>query len=67
MKRGIILVGGGAIIKGLDSLISEILKLPVHIAGEPLSAVVRGTGVVLENLDEYKEVLVNYDDDAAPR
>ena len=67
MKRGIIIVGGGALIKGLDSLISEILKIPVHIASEPLSAVVRGTGIVLENLDEYREVLVNYDDDAAPR
>ena len=67
MKRGIIIVGGGALIKGLDSLISEILKIPVHIAGEPLSAVVRGTGIVLENLDAYREILVNYDDDAAPR
>ncbi len=67
MKRGIIIVGGGALIKGLDSLISEILKIPVHIASEPLSAVVRGTGIVLENLDVYREILVNYDDDAAPR
>jgi len=67
MKRGIILAGGGALIKGLDSLISDIVKIPVHVSGDPLSAVVRGTGIVLENLDEYREVLVNYDDDAAPR
>lgn len=67
MKRGIILAGGGALIKGLDSLISDIVKIPVHVAEDPLSAVVRGTGIVLENLEEYREVLVNYDDDAAPR
>lgn len=67
MKRGAILIGGGALIKGLDSLISDMLKIPVYIDAEPLTAVVRGTGIILEDLNKYKEVLVNYDDDDAPR
>ena len=67
MKRGIVLVGGGALIKGLDELISSMLKIPVHIASDPLSAVARGTGVVLANLDKYREILVDHDNDSSPR
>lgn len=67
MKRGIVLVGGGALIKGLDTLIADMLKVPVHIASEPLSAVARGTGIVLEDLDKHREVLVGHDDDSSPR
>jgi len=44
-----------------------MLKIPVYIDAEPLTAVVRGTGIILEDLNKYKEVLVNYDDDVAPR
>lgn len=67
MSRGIVLVGGGALIKGLDQVISESLKIPVHVASEPLSAVVKGTGVILNDLDGLKEILINYDDVATPR
>jgi len=67
MNRGLVLVGGGALIRGLDTLISDNLRIPVHIANDPLSAVVRGTGIVLENLDDFREVLVDYNDDASPR
>ncbi len=67
MKRGIVLVGGGALIKGLDELISNMLKVPVHIASDPLSAVARGTGVILADMEKYKEILVDHDNDNSPR
>ncbi|HPP40618.1 MAG TPA: rod shape-determining protein, partial [Candidatus Kapabacteria bacterium] len=56
--RGIMLSGGGALLKGLDERIREETKLPVHIAEDPLTAVVRGTGKVLENLSDYRSVLI---------
>lgn len=56
--RGIILSGGGALLKGLDERIRKETNLPVHTAEDPLTAVVRGTGIVLENLDEYSSVLL---------
>lgn len=59
MQRGIVLVGGGALIHGLDSLLQTMLKIPIYIAEDPLSAVARGTGVVLDDVLYYKDVLVN--------
>lgn len=56
--RGIMLTGGGALLKGLDERIRHETSLPVHIADDPLTAVVRGTGMVLENLNEYSAVLM---------
>ena len=50
MDRGIMLAGGGAMIRGLDRLISEEMNLPVFVADDPLNAVVKGTGVVLQEL-----------------
>lgn len=66
MKRGIFLVGGGALIKGLDVLLQAELQIPVHVAQEPLTAVARGTGVILENIDLYKEAIMS-DDDSLPK
>lgn len=66
MKRGIFLVGGGALIKGLDKLLESELQIPVHIAQEPLTAVARGTGVILENIDLYREAIM-VDDDELPK
>ena len=63
MRRGVYLVGGGALIKGLDVLLSETLKIPVSIAEEPLSAVARGAGIILEDLDRYRSVLLESEDD----
>lgn len=63
MHRGVHLVGGGALIKGLDSLLSETLKIPVYIAEDPLTAIARGTGIILEELDKYKDVLIQNEDE----
>lgn len=63
MHRGVYLVGGGALIRGLDVLIEEHAKIPVHIAEDPLTAVARGTGVILEDLEKYRDVLIESEDD----
>jgi rod shape-determining protein MreB len=63
MKRGIFLVGGGALIKGLDRLLSQTLQLPVTIAEDPLTAIARGAGIILENLDTYSSILLQSEDD----
>lgn len=59
MERGIILTGGGALIRGLDKLISEKTGIPVYVTDEPLNAVVRGTGKALEDLEKLKNVLAS--------
>jgi len=59
MERGIMLTGGGALLKGFDKLISEETGIPVFIAEEPLDCVVLGTGKVLEELDTLSIVLLS--------
>lgn len=66
MQRGIYVVGGGAMIKGIRELLSDWLKIPIHIAEEPLTAVVRGTGIILENLNNYREILIENEDELLP-
>ena len=56
--NGIYLTGGGALLRGLDKRIALKTKLPIHVADDPLRAVVRGTGVALKNLNTYKSVLM---------
>ncbi len=63
MQHGFMLIGGGALIKGLPPLLSMQLKVPVTVAEDPLTAVARGTGVILEHFEDYKEVLVRHHDD----
>ncbi len=63
MIRGVHMVGGGALIRGLDDLLSQTLKLPVTISEEPLTAIARGTGIILEDLERYRSVLIETDDD----
>ena len=53
-RTGIYLTGGGALLRGLDQRISRKTKLPVHVAEDPLRAVVRGTGIALKNIGRFK-------------
>jgi rod shape-determining protein MreB len=57
-ERGIVLTGGGALLKGLDQRIKEVVDLPVHVVPNPLLCVVKGSGKILDNIDEYREVLL---------
>ncbi len=59
MSRGIILAGGGGLLRGLDKLVVEQTEMPIKVVEDPLTAVVRGTGIVLEDIDAVKDVLVN--------
>ena len=59
MERGIILTGGGALIKNIDKLISQKTGIPVYITEAPLNAVVRGTGRALDDLEKLKSVLAS--------
>jgi len=61
VDRGIVLTGGGALLKNLDKVLSDATGLPVFVAEEPLSCVALGTGKVLENFDELKHVLFRQD------
>ncbi|MEK7139875.1 MAG: rod shape-determining protein [Patescibacteria group bacterium] len=67
MHRGIVLVGGGALITGLAGLLQKELNIPVHIAEDPLTAVVRGTGIILEDLESFREVLIENEDELPPK
>lgn len=58
LDRGVMLTGGGALLKGLDERIRMETNLPVHVAEEPLTAVARGAGKVIENMNQYSKVLI---------
>ncbi|MCL3781826.1 rod shape-determining protein [Prolixibacteraceae bacterium JC049] len=53
VDRGIFLAGGGALLRGLDKRLSDKIKIPFHIAEDPLRAVARGTGIALKNADKF--------------
>lgn len=67
MHRGVYLVGGGALIKGLGELLTDAVKIPVHVADDPLTAVARGAGIILEDLERYSEVLLHNEDELPPK
>lgn len=58
LDRGIIITGGGALLKGMDKRLREETNLAVNVAEDPLTCVVKGTGIVLDNMSRYSKVLV---------
>ncbi|MFC1700990.1 rod shape-determining protein [Patescibacteria group bacterium] len=67
MRRGIILAGGGGLLRGLDKLVTKQTEMPIKVIEDPLTAVVRGTGIILEDIDAVKDVLVNTQYEEPPR
>lgn len=67
MRRGLVITGGGALIRGLGELLSKELEVPVYLAEDPLTAVVRGTGVILDNLEMYRDILLDNEEEITPR
>ena len=61
------MVGGGSLLKKIDRIISQETKIPVKIAEDPFTAVVRGCGLILDDLDRLKNVLLEDEDEIAPR
>jgi rod shape-determining protein MreB len=64
MQVGLSLTGGGALIQGVPELLHEMLELPINVANDPLTSVARGTGLIAERLEEYRDILL--DEDALP-
>jgi rod shape-determining protein MreB and related proteins len=62
MRLGIYVTGGGALLRGLPELLEEELKVPIHMIEDPLTTVVRGTGVVLEDVDAFRPLLLDEDE-----
>jgi rod shape-determining protein MreB len=67
MQRGVVLSGGGALIHGLGDLFESHLKIPVHVAEDPLQAVAIGTGKILDDIEKHREVLLRHHDELPPR
>ena len=59
VDRGIVMTGGGSLIRGLDRLLAEETNLPIHVDEEPLTCVVRGAGRILDDLPRFRAVLAN--------
>jgi rod shape-determining protein MreB len=58
MDKGMVLSGGGAMLKHLDQLITKTINVPCYVAEEPLYCVIRGIGIALENLELYKRTIM---------
>ena len=66
MQRGIYLAGGGALIRGLPEALASVLGIPVYVTDDPLTSVVRGTGIVLEDVDRFREALIENENELSP-
>lgn len=58
MRNGVFMVGGGSLLRGIEKLIAREIKMPVILVEDPLTAVARGTGMILEDLDSLRDVLI---------
>jgi rod shape-determining protein MreB len=67
MQRGLYLSGGGALVKGLPELFENEINIPVHVAADPLTAVARGTGIILEDLESFKGLLIENESELPPK
>ena len=67
MQRGAYIFGGGACMRGLSVMLKNVLGVPVHVVQEPLTAVVRGTGIITENIKDYKDIVLAHEEDLAPK
>ena len=67
MARGIYIVGGGALIHGLAEIIYDATKIETYVAADPLTAVVRGTGIILNDLELYRDILIADENDLPPK
>jgi len=67
MSRGIVMVGGGGLLRGLDKLLEEETKMPIKVEEDPLTTVARGTGIILEDVEKLKEILVPLDYGEVPK
>lgn len=67
MQRGIYMVGGGSLLRGFHRLVAEETQMPTRLVDDPLTAVVRGTGVVLEDIDSLRQILVSSQYEEVPR
>jgi rod shape-determining protein MreB len=67
MNRGIYLSGGGALIKYLDKVVEEETKIKVFVVSDPLTAVCRGTGIILDNLEYFRDVLISNENELPPK
>ena len=67
MHNGIMLSGGGALLLGIDRLLQGVLRIPVYVVDDPLSAVARGTGIILDDMENYRDILIGNQDELPPR
>jgi rod shape-determining protein MreB len=67
MNRGIVVVGGGSLINGMGRLLGSELRIPIHLAEDPLTAVVRGTGIILEDVEGHRDILLDDENELPPR
>ncbi len=63
IERGIFLAGGGALLRGLPEILERELNISIHVAFDPLSAVARGAGVILEDVEKFRNILIENEED----
>lgn len=67
MSRGLVLTGGGSLIRGLSEFLAKELEIPVSLAQEPLLSVVQGTAVILDDFEPYRDLLIDNEEELTPR